>query len=99
MDVIPDKQRYSVGDTATVLFASPFTNAEAWITVEREGIIDQRRMRITSGSTTLKLPITEAFAPNAFVSIIVARGRSAPPRPARRSRPPDHSRRLRRICA
>ncbi|AHG93764.1 alpha-2-macroglobulin domain protein 2 (plasmid) [Gemmatirosa kalamazoonensis] len=81
MDVIPDRQRYSVGDTATVLFASPFTNAEAWITVEREGLIEQRRLRITSGSTTLKFPITEAYAPNAFVSIIVARGRSAPPGP------------------
>ncbi len=79
MDVVPDKTRYSVGDTATVLFASPFTNAEAWITVEREGIIDQRRLRLTSGTATLRLPITEAYAPNAFVSIIVVRGRSAPP--------------------
>ena len=79
MDVIADRPRYSVGDTATLLFASPFTNAEAWVTVEREGLIEQRRIRITSGSTTLKFPITEAFAPNAFVSILVARGRSAPP--------------------
>ena len=79
MDVIADRPRYSVGDTATVLFASPFTNAEAWVTVEREGLIEQRRIRITAGSTTLKFPITEAFAPNAFVSILVARGRSAPP--------------------
>ena len=78
---IPDRTRYTVGDTATVLFASPFTDAEAWITVEREGMIEQRRLRITSGTTTLKLPITEAFAPNAFVSIVVARGRSAPPGP------------------
>jgi alpha-2-macroglobulin len=77
MDVIPDRPRYSVGDTATVLFASPFTDAEAWITVEREGLIHQRRVRITAGSTTLKFPITEAYAPNAFVSIVVARGRSA----------------------
>ena len=81
MDVIPDKTRYSVGDTATVLFAAPFTNAEAWITVEREGLIEQRRMRITDGATTLKFPITEAWAPNAFVSIVVARGRSAVPGP------------------
>jgi alpha-2-macroglobulin len=81
MDVIPDRTRYAVGDTATVLFASPFTNAEAWITVEREGVIEQRRLRLTSGSTTLKFPITEAYAPNAFVSILVARGRSAPPGP------------------
>src|SRR5207237_9945933 len=79
MDVVADRQRYSVGDTATVLFASPFTNAEAWITVEREGLIEQRRLRIASGSTTLKFPITEAYAPNVYVSILVARGRSAPP--------------------
>ena len=76
MDVIPDKTRYDVGDTATVLFASPFTDAEAWITVEREGIIEQRRIRLVSGSTSIKLPLTEAYVPNAFVSIVVARGRS-----------------------
>ncbi|HEU4698621.1 MAG TPA: alpha-2-macroglobulin family protein [Gemmatimonadales bacterium] len=81
MDVVPDRARYAVGDTATVLFASPFTDAEAWITVEREGLIEQRRLRITSGTTTLRLPITEAFAPNAFVGIVVARGRSAKPGP------------------
>lgn len=81
MDVIPDKTRYSVGDTATVLFASPFTDAEAWVTVEREGLIEQRRLRLTSGSTTLKFPVTEGWAPNAFVSVLVARGRSAKPGP------------------
>jgi uncharacterized protein YfaS (alpha-2-macroglobulin family) len=79
MDVVPDRSRYNVGDTATVLFASPFTNAEAWITIEREGVIEERRQRIASGTTILKLPITEALVPNAFVAILVARGRSAPP--------------------
>ena len=78
-DVIADRDRYSVGDTATVMLASPFTDAEAWVTVEREGIIEQRRMRLTSGSTTLKLPITEAYVPNAFVSVVVTRGRTAAP--------------------
>jgi uncharacterized protein YfaS (alpha-2-macroglobulin family) len=81
MDVIPDKTRYSVGDTVTVLFASPFADAEAWITVEREGLIDQQRLRLTSGSTTIKFPVTEQWAPNAFVSIVVTRGRSAQPGP------------------
>jgi uncharacterized protein YfaS (alpha-2-macroglobulin family) len=81
MDVVPDRSRYAVGDTATILFASPFTGAEAWVTVEREGLIQQRRLRIASGTTTITLPITEALAPNAFVSIVVARGRSAPPGP------------------
>ncbi len=79
MDLVPDKTRYSVGDTATVLFASPFTDAEAWVTVEREGLIEQRRVTLTAGSTTLRFPVTEAWAPNAFVSVLVARGRSAAP--------------------
>ncbi|HKN65298.1 MAG TPA: alpha-2-macroglobulin family protein, partial [Gemmatimonadaceae bacterium] len=80
MDVIPDRARYAVGDTATILFASPFTNTDAWVVVEREGVIEQRRLHITAGSTTLKLPITEAYAPNVYVSILVARGRVAPPK-------------------
>ncbi|HET8622802.1 MAG TPA: alpha-2-macroglobulin family protein, partial [Gemmatimonadales bacterium] len=79
MDVIADRTSYTVGDTATVLFASPFTGAEAWVTVEREGLMQQRRLRIASGTTTFRLPITEALAPNVFVSIVVARGRSAKP--------------------
>ena len=79
MDVIADRDRYSVGDTATVMLASPFTNAEAWVTVEREGIIEQRRMRLASGATTIRLPITEAHVPNAFVSVVVTRGRTEAP--------------------
>jgi uncharacterized protein YfaS (alpha-2-macroglobulin family) len=79
LDVIADKKRYAPGDTATLVFASPFTDAEAWITVEREGLFEQRRVRITSGTTTFKLAITEAHAPNVYVSMLVARGRSAPP--------------------
>ena len=79
IDVVADKKRYAPGDSATLVFASPFTDAEAWITVEREGLFEQRRIRVTSGTTTFKLAITEAHAPNVFVSMLVARGRSSPP--------------------
>ncbi|MEO7332659.1 MAG: MG2 domain-containing protein [Gemmatimonadales bacterium] len=78
LDIIPDKTRYSPGDTATIMIASPFTNAEAWFTVEREGILEQRRIRIVDGATRIRLPITERHAPNVFVSVVVMRGRSAP---------------------
>jgi alpha-2-macroglobulin len=81
MDVVTDRPTYDVGDTATIFFAAPFTDAEAWITIERERVFESRRVRITSGATTLRLPITEAYAPNVYVSIVVARGRSAPPGP------------------
>jgi hypothetical protein len=79
MDIVADKERYSVGDTATLLLAAPFTDAEAWVTVERERVMEQRRIRITSGTQTLRIPITEALAPNAYVSVILVRGRTARP--------------------
>ncbi|HMA45977.1 MAG TPA: alpha-2-macroglobulin family protein, partial [Frankiaceae bacterium] len=79
MDLIPDRTRYDVGDTATLLVASPFTDAEAWLTVEREGVIEQRRLRVGSGATSIKVALTEAHVPNAFVSVVVVKGRSAPP--------------------
>ena len=81
MDLVADRPRYNVGDTAVVLVAAPFTGAEAWVTVERERVIEQRRLKITGGSTALRFPITEAFVPNAFVSVIMVRGRSAKPGP------------------
>ncbi|HMS01519.1 MAG TPA: alpha-2-macroglobulin family protein, partial [Gemmatimonadaceae bacterium] len=79
LDVIADRARYAPGDTATLMFVTPFTDAEAWITVEREGILAQQRLRLTSGTTTFRLPITEAHAPNVFVSMLVARGRTQKP--------------------
>ncbi|HWZ58130.1 MAG TPA: MG2 domain-containing protein, partial [Gemmatimonadaceae bacterium] len=79
MDLVADRTSYRVGDTATVLVASPITNANAWLTIEREGVIEQRPLRVTGGSTSLRIPITEAFVPNVFVSVFLTRGRSAPP--------------------
>lgn len=79
MELFADRERYAVGDTAELLVAAPFTDAEAWLTVEREQVLEQRRLRITSGSQLVKVPITEAMAPNAYVSIVMVRGRSAAP--------------------
>ena len=81
VDIINDRERYAVGDTATLLIASPFTNVEAWLTVERERVLESRRIRIVAGATTVKVPITEALAPNAFVSITIVRPRTAIPGP------------------
>lgn len=81
MEIIPDRQRYSVGDTATLLIASPFTDVEGWLTVERERVLESRRIRIAAGATTVRVPITEELAPNAFVSVLLVRGRSAAPGP------------------
>jgi alpha-2-macroglobulin len=81
LEIIADQQRYSVGDTATLLIASPFTDVEAWLTLEREHVLESRRIHIAAGATTVRVPITEELAPNVFVSVLLVRGRSAAPGP------------------
>lgn len=66
-----DTTKLSVGQTARLHFDSPFEDAEAWITVEREGIIDQRRQHARRGENVAAVPITERYAPNVFVSVLL----------------------------
>ena len=79
-----DSTRLAVGDVAHVHFDSPFRDAEAWITIEREGIIEERRQRASRGDNVLDVPIHDTFAPNVFVSVVlVARDELARPDSAR----------------
>ena len=84
LTLIADSTRLAVGDVAHVRFDSPFRDAEAWVTIEREGIIEERRQRASRGENVLDVPIRDAFAPNVFVSVVlVARDELARPDSAR----------------
>jgi uncharacterized protein YfaS (alpha-2-macroglobulin family) len=62
-------ERFALGDTANVSFESPFARANAWITVEREGIVEQRRIPVTRGPITVPVPVTDRLAPNVWVGV------------------------------
>ena len=67
-----DSARFAPGETAHVHFDSPFRDAEAWITVEREGIIEERRQRVARGDNVVDVRIRDSFVPNVFVSVVLA---------------------------
>ena len=69
--ITADTALLSVGDRARVHFQSPFADAEAWITIEREGVIDQRRQRARRGDNVFALTITDRHVPNVFVSVVL----------------------------
>ncbi len=71
LDLVVSTEEQRVGDTATVAFVSPFDSAEAWVTVERETVLWQRRMTVAAGPATVAIPITEPFVPNVFVSVLL----------------------------
>lgn len=86
VDLVPDKKSYKVGETAKILVKLPFPDAEAWITVEREGVMSSER-RVLSGATpTIEIPVTQDFLPNVFVGVHLLRGRTkAPPGSAKKA--------------
>jgi uncharacterized protein YfaS (alpha-2-macroglobulin family) len=67
--LIPDKETYQPGDTAEILIQSPFTPAQALVTLNRNGILSTETFAITDGTYTLQIPITEEHIPNLYVNV------------------------------
>lgn len=78
IDVLPDKTRYRPGETARLEVRMPFREATALVTVEREGILETRVQPVSMRSPRIEVPIAAHFAPNAYVSVLVVRGRIDP---------------------
>ncbi len=76
VELVADRTSYEVGQTAHVLVKSPFKTAEALVTVERSGITTQRRMTLSGPMPTIDVPVGEDLRPNAFVSVLLVRGRT-----------------------
>jgi len=69
VDLVPDKPGYAVGDTARILLATRFFPARGLITVRRNGIVRTREIRVTQGTATFAVPITEADVPNSWIGV------------------------------
>ncbi|MCC7449905.1 MAG: Ig-like domain-containing protein [Anaerolineae bacterium] len=75
IDLKIDREQYKVGDSASILIASPFQGeATALITVERGKILKTEVVNVSSSSTIHKLPITPDMAPNAYVYVTLIKG-------------------------
>ena len=74
-----DKPRYKPGDTARIMIQSPWEQATALVTTEREGIRSHRQFALTSTQQSITVPMTEADIPNVFVSVLLVKGRTAVP--------------------
>ena len=67
VDIQLDKEKYLVGETANVLFKTPFAG-KLIVTVETNEVIDHYIIETDKKSASLKLKITEKYQPNVYVS-------------------------------
>lgn len=80
LDVTPEKEAYKAGETAKLFVKSPWENAQALITVEREGIMDSFVRKIEAGASVIEIPVKDNYIPNAYVSVVLVQGRTAEPK-------------------
>lgn len=75
-----DKSLYDPNDTARILVQSPYEEALALVTVEREGVLDAWTVPISAGADYISVPMKAHYVPNVFVGVTLVRGRSADPK-------------------
>lgn len=78
IDVIPEKTTYNPGETARFQVRTPFREGTALISVEAGGIIETFVQPLSRFKPTIELPVKPEWGPNAFVSVLVVRGRVEP---------------------
>jgi alpha-2-macroglobulin len=82
IDLLPEKKRYEPNEKARFQVRMPFREATALVTVEREGVVLSNFVTQLSGkSAVIEVPMKEEWAPNAFVSALLVRGRVGEPKP------------------
>ena len=75
IDLVPERSTYKPGDTARIMIQSPWEQATALVTTEREGVRTHRQFALTSTQQSIDVPITEDDIPNVFVSVLLVKGR------------------------
>ncbi|CAN5638537.1 hypothetical protein BH23ACI1_BH23ACI1_31790 [soil metagenome] len=79
IDLVPERQTYKPGDTARIMIQSPWEQATALVTTEREGIRSHRQFTLRSTQESIEIPIGEQDIPNLFVSVLLIKGRTVAP--------------------
>ncbi len=69
INLIVDKSLYSVGETARILVQSPLPDGKYLMTVEREGIFEEKIISFEGSTGVIELPITEDHVPVIYVAI------------------------------
>jgi len=75
----PDKQSYAPGETAKILVRSPLPRGKYLLTVEREGILEEKIIELDGSARTIDIPIKESYVPIVYAAISSYTVRSGPP--------------------
>ncbi len=79
IELVSDKASYRPGDKARLLIKSPLSGGRYLLTVECEGIFEQRQLELAGSTDTVEVELKEQYIPVVYVTLSAATGRTAPP--------------------
>ena len=79
LELLPDNAEYSPGQTARIIVKNPFEKAQALIAMERSGVRKTWVRELEGEMPIIEVAIEEKDAPYVFVSVVLVKGRTAPP--------------------
>lgn len=79
VEMVLDKESYEAGETAQVLFQSPFIEGAGFVLLGREGISEVYPIQVKNGTAMVKIPLKELWLPSIHLRVVVVRGRTEKP--------------------
>ena len=71
LEIIPEKNRYAVGDRARYLIKNPFPGAKALITVERYGVLRHWVQQLQGSTPVIEFDVKQDETPGFYLSVVV----------------------------
>jgi len=75
IELVSDRSHYKPGETAGIIVKSPYEQATALVSIEREGILRHYRTTLIGSAPQIDIPIRSEYLPNVFVSVVLLQGR------------------------
>lgn len=79
IEMILDQEEYYPGDTARILVRSPLPDARYLMTIEREGLFEQKLITLTGGQSLIEVPVKGNYIPVFYVALTSFTKREAAP--------------------
>jgi len=79
IDMVLDKDEYLPGETARILVRSPIPDGRYLMTMEREGLLDQKFIDLKGGQSIIEVPIKDSYVPVIYVALTSFTKREAVP--------------------
>ena len=79
IELVTDREIYNPGDTARIMVQSPLEKGRYLLTIEREGILEEKILDLEGSASVIDIPVKEEWCPVMYVSLASFTARTEDP--------------------